>query len=102
MDIYEPASGVTWKSSNDYWIKWNYYNLPYDEPILVQYRDLGTWYTIYDGYATNDGKKKWYMDKNKTKDDRNGRIRIIRQSDGKVLGMSDTFFIDRKKGTPEP
>ncbi len=101
VHIYEPHAGVQWKSSKDHWIKWHYYNLPHGTPIIVQYYNMGQWRTIHDGYTTNDGKKKWRMKKNRTKDDHNGKIRIIRQSDGKVLGHSADFFIDRKKGTPK-
>lgn len=101
VTITEPYSGVRWKSDSNHDIRWNSTNLPWGEPIIVQYRCLGNWYTIHDGYTTNDGKKRWYIDKNRTKDDRDGRIRIIQQSTGVVLGESQGFFIDRKKGTPE-
>lgn len=103
VNITSPSNGQTWKSSNEYNIKWTSSNLSKSEPIKIEYSCDGgkIWKTIYDGYTTNDGSKKWTMKKSKTKDYKNSYIRILRSSDNKVLGVSRPFAIDHKSGTPD-
>ncbi len=103
ITITEPRRGKKWKSNKEYRIKWNYKNLPKNEPIKIEYSCNGgkRWRTIYRGYTNNDGSKKWKMKKSKTKDSKNCYIRILRRSDGSVLGISPKFRIDHKRKTPK-
>lgn len=103
ITITNPTSSDDWRSSSDHTIRWDFANLPYGEPIKVEYSCDGgnQWRTIYDGYTTNDRSKKWKMDKSKTKDTSNGYIRILRRSDGSELGRSPRFKIDHAKGDPK-
>jgi len=103
ITIISPRAGEKWRSSKDRTIRWTWANLPYGEAIKVEYScDNGVhWKTIYDGYTTNDGKKKWKMDKSKTKDTSYGYIRVLRRSDGLNLGRSPRFKIDHASGNPK-
>ena len=101
--ITSPQEGEKWKSTDKQTIRWVSSNIPEDEEIIIEYScdNSKTWREIYNGHTTNDGKKYWKMYKDPTKDDRKGRLRILRGSTGEVLAISPKFFIDRKKGTPK-
>jgi len=103
VTITAPSAGKKWKSTKKKTIHWTWKDIPRGEPIKIEYSCNGgsSWRTIYDGYTTNDGTKRWKLYKSRTKDDRHARIRIIRRSDNFVLGMSPAFYIDHKKKTPK-
>ncbi len=97
-----PSPGEKWKSNKTYTIRWYTTNMPTSERIRIDYYNSGRWTTVAGAHNTaNDGSKRWRMRDNRTKDDHGSRLRIVRLSDNKVIGVSHTFFIDRKKGTPK-
>lgn len=103
VTITNPTATDDWRSSKDHTIRWNWANFPYQHAIKIEYSCNGgsQWRTIYDGYTTNDGSKKWKMDKSKTKDTNNGYIRILSWPDGLEVGRSPRFEIDHARGDPK-